>query len=430
MGHRTAVRLAVLLMAAAAWAQDPAALLEHTRDKVLAEAPNLSNYVCTETIERRYYSRQQPPEDQPDCERILLDRKKGNHAVKLDAADRLRVAVSIHGEREIYSWTGAAPYRHGVEDILQSGPIGAGAFAAHLLDIFRNPSVLFRLMGERSDALEYGFRVPIEASRFVVAARNRWLPAGYTGSVHIDKDSLDLRQVHFETNELPPETLLCEDATTLDFPPRQAAGSRWFLPSRSVSHDIMRDTTETDRSATLSDCREPDPSPSSRNSRPDPIGAPPPPDLKIWLELAAPIDTDVAAAGDPVEAIVAEPVFADRRTKEPLIPRGATVAGRIVRMRRQYSPGPLFLVGIAFETIAMHGVTAPFYARLIAPPPATETPLYRTMELTGHGLKDWPHGFLGFAPHRPDRGLRWQADRLVIEPEFRSRWLTVAPPAR
>jgi hypothetical protein len=412
MGYRGQVKRVVWFLALTASAQDPIDTLEKARDKVLAAAAQLPKYVCTETIERSYYSRKEPSEDPLSCERILVDRKKGRYSLKLDATDRLRVSVTEAQGREIYSWTGTAPYEHGVEDILQSGPISTGAFAVHLLDIFSNPSVRFRLVGERLDALEYGFRVPAEASRYVVGAGAQWLPTGYGGSIHVDKDSLDVRRFTFETDELPPETSMCEAGATLEFPGRQTPGSSWFVPGKSSAHDVMRDATETDRVTILSDCHETSVAPAPPPAR---TGAPLPPDLRVSLMFTAPIDTDVAAAGDPISATVTEPVIAGSRIA---LDRGATVTGRIVRMRRQWDP-PLLLISIAFETLEDNGVNSPFYAKLIDPAPAVEKGLYRNIALTGHGLKDWPEGRFGFKPRA----------HLVVPVPFKSIWLTTAPPA-
>ena len=192
----------------------------------------MPRYVCVETIDRSYFSRKEPPESPPSCEQIAVDRKKGRYSLKLDATDRLRVSVAVPQGREIFSWTGIAPYSHGVEDILQAGPIGTGVFAVHLLDIFSNPSVRFRLLEERQDELEYGFRVPVEASRFVVGASTEWLATGYSGCIHLDRDSVAVRRFTFETEELPPETQMCQESTVVEFPSRQAAGSSLFGPSQ------------------------------------------------------------------------------------------------------------------------------------------------------------------------------------------------------
>jgi hypothetical protein len=412
MGHGRQVKRAAWLFALSAFAQDPVDTLEKARDKVLAAAPRLPKYVCTETIERSYYSRKEPPKDPPSCERILVDRKKGKYSMNLDATDRLRVSVAETEGGEIYAWTGTAPYAHGVVDILQSGPIATGAFAAHLLDIFGNPSVRFRLIEERLDTIEYGFRVPVEASRFVVGAGAQWLPTGYGGFIHIDKNSLDVRRFICETDELPPETLMCEASATLEFPSRPAAGASWFVPSQSRTHEVMRDASETDNVATLSDCRE-----SSAPPPPPPAPAhtvaPLPPDLKVSLAFNTPIDTEVAAAGDLISATVTEPVMTGLKI---VLHQGATVTGRFVGMRRQRDP-PLFLISIAFDTLENNGASSPFYAKLIDPPPATEKIVYQTMLLTGHGLKDWPQGRFGFRPRA----------HLVVSALFKSKWLTTAP---
>jgi hypothetical protein len=408
------MKRAVWLLALTAFAQDPVDTLEKARDKILAAAPQLPKYVCTETIERSYYSRRERPEEPPSCERILVDRKKGKYKLKPDATDRLRVSVSAAQGREIYSWTGTAPYDHGVEDILQSGPMGTGVLALHWLDIFSNPSVRFRLIEERPATIEYGFRVPVEASRLTVGARGQWLPTGYSGFIYIDKNSLDLRQFTFETDELPPETSMCEESAALEFPNRQAPGATWFVPAKSSAHDVMRDTTETDRVATFSECREVPGTPTA--PPPARTAAPLPPDLKVSLVFNAPIDTDVAAAGDPISATVTEPVMIGSAI---VLHRGATVAGRIVRMRRQWDPS-LFLISLAFETLENNGASSPFYATLIDPEPVKEKALYETMPLTGHGLKDWPQGRFGFFSPKA---------RLVIPASFKSKWLTTPPPS-
>ena len=48
-----------------------------------------------------------------------------------------------------------------------------------------------------------------------------------------------------ESEELPPQTKMCEVSTTNEFQGENTLGL--LLPTVSRSHDIMRDTTETDR---------------------------------------------------------------------------------------------------------------------------------------------------------------------------------------
>jgi hypothetical protein len=396
------MRLAIGLLAVAAFAQDAAITLEQARDKVLAATSNLPKYVCVETIDRSYYSRKNPPDTPPSCEKIALDRKRGRDALQLDKTDRLRLAVVIAQGHEIYSWTGIAPYAHGVEDILNGGPIGTGPFAAHLLDTFTNPAVRFRLLNEPSDMLDYGFRVPVEASRYSVLANGQWIPTGYSGSLHIGRDSLEVRRLEVETDELPPDTGMCEESTVLEF-----RGSNRLLPAGSRTHDILRDATETDRVNTISDCRE---GPATPPVIPLRQGAPVPRDLRVELQFDSDIDSDVAAAGDAISATVTLPAIAYGY----LMDAGAKVTGRIVQMTHA---GSAFFIAVAFDTVEQKGVASRFYAKLISPPSATETGSHK---LTGHGMPGWPHGTLEFQVSKRQR-------RYVIPAGFKSIWVTVAP---
>ena len=327
------MRLAIGLLGIAAFAQDPPAALEAARDKVLAATSHLPTYVCTETVDRSYYLRKN---DTPSsCEKIALDRKRGQDRVQLEKTDRLRVAVAISQGHEIYSWTGVAPHAHGVEDILNGGPIGTGPFAAHLLDIFTNSAARFRLLSEPADRLDFGFRVPLDASHYVVYGGGKWLPTGYGGSLRIGGDSLDILRLELETDALPPETGICEERTVLEF--LEANG----LPSESRAHLIMRDGTETDRVTTISDCREASTLPPPTSV---PQGEPVPKGLRFDLRLDSAIDSDLAAAGDAISATT---------------DAGAKVTGRIVQMAHS---GPTFFISVAFDTLDQKGVLSPFYA--------------------------------------------------------------------
>jgi hypothetical protein len=406
-GHFSPGRiLAIGIFAVAAFAQDAATMLEQARNKVLASTSGLPKYVCVETIDRSYYSRQNAPDTPPSCERLALDRKRGQDRFQLDKTDRLRVAVSIVQGLEIYSWTGTAPYAHSVENILNGGPIGTGPFAAHLLDIFTNPGVRFRLLSEPSDMLDYGFRVPVEASRFIALAGSTWLPAGYSGSLRIDRGSLDLRRIEVVTDELPAETTLCEESTVLEF--RGAS----LLPAESQSHDILRDATETDSVFAISGCREVPASPPPVPAR---SGEPLPPGLRLSVMFDADIDSDTAAAGDPISATVPLPLWTSGR----VVDAGAKVTGRIVHMEHTHAPQSQFLISVAFDTLVQKGVASPFYAKLIGPSAAIEMGVEGS-KLTGHGLEDWPHGMFGF---RTPKGKH----RYVVPAGFKSTWVTVAP---
>src|SRR6185437_3405474 len=78
--------------------------------------------------------------------------------------------------------------------------------------------------------------------------------------------------------------------------------------------------------------------------------------LPVRLALEAPVDTDNAAAGDPVSARV---ITAVRRpgTGAVLIPAGAIAHGRLTRVERHLQPKPYFLVAMSFNRLDWQGVS-------------------------------------------------------------------------
>jgi hypothetical protein len=339
-------------------AQDPADLLEQARDKLIPKLPRGSRFSCVATIDRRYFSRKNAPFLRPSCERLSGDRKAGRTKLQLDKTDRLRVKVELTQGDEIYSWTSPGAFSRNVDEILK-GPAGTGEFGAYLFEIFSNPAAQFRVLRENETKVEYGFRVPIEASNNLFWDGAQWRAAGYDGSFVIDPASLELQQVKIETGELPPETAMCEAIATLDFPSGSAG---MLLPSRAESHFVMRDTTETERVTTFSDCRS---SVEAPVQRPLELLIPIHEGLTFKLELTTPIDTATAAAGDVVRAKLAGPALG--------IPPEATFTGRIMRMeyiirRADFHTGPYFLIWIVFDRIEAKGVVSSFQARLLSRP--------------------------------------------------------------
>ena len=80
------------------------------------------------------------------------------------------------------------------------------------------------------------------------------------------------------------------------------------------------------------------------------------------LVLARSVETETAAAGDTITATLASPI---KDHNKILVPKGAIVRGRIVRLERFYGPiSQSLVVGIRLETIESAGRTYPFHERL------------------------------------------------------------------
>jgi hypothetical protein len=211
-------------------------------------------------------------------------------------------------------------------------PQGSGEFGAYLLDIFSNPSTRFRVLSKSDKALEYGFRVPSEASQYVVLAGKEWRSTGYSVSFNIDPGSLAMRRFTITTDDLLPETSMCEVSTTADYQGTNALGL--FVPRVSYTIEVKRDTAETERVTTFSDCHE-------STASPTPISAPEATatsreGISFEVVLTSPIILASAAAGDMISARVTEPML-EPKSGRILGPDGATVTGRIIRMKHWLS---------------------------------------------------------------------------------------------
>src|ERR1700692_950972 len=112
-------RIALLIAAVfgpAAHSQSPddsAALLVQAREKIAATTQRLLKFTCIETIERTYYvapPQKINPKIMTDAPANSCDGKEfgTNGPLSLDAKDRLRLGVTVAGDKEIYSWAAAS----------------------------------------------------------------------------------------------------------------------------------------------------------------------------------------------------------------------------------------------------------------------------------------------------------------------------------
>jgi len=395
MGHRRSVIAALLAGAIASAQDDPAAVLIHTRDKLLAMTGRLRKYSCTETIDRSSFSRANPTPVR-SCDQILGERKR--QKMLLDRTDRLRFRVAIPHDAEVLSWTGTPPRRIKIDDLIETGALASGSFGTYLPEIFGNLETSFTFRSRNSSLLEFGFHAPEDTSGNLFRSGDAWRRTGYDGSLWIDGDAEELRRLAIQSAELPADTTVCETDARLDYSHVAIAGEDFLLPKESRIRFIERSGQESEIAITFSDCGETQPAPIAPSSlRGDPL----PSGLVIPLALDTPIDTDSIAAGDPISARV----MRQPGTQPVPLPQGAMVRGRVLLVQHDLRKNR-FLVGIAFETLEINGVESSFYAKL------------KDLEVT-LPEKSWPNGVLVF----PARG-----GRKTVPSGMVSKWITGVPP--
>lgn len=323
---------------------EPTGVLAHARDNLLERRNRLPNYTCVQTVDRSYLRRSVKPQPVPSCSQMHESEKDDIREVYL--TDRLHLDVKVSHGNEIGSWAGASQFdSRSIFDLVGNGPYGTGALGTFLSDIFAEGSASFEYNGEKpagsTKLYEYSFRVPLSASHYSVEVGHDWHTLAYDGLVRIDPQSFDLRYLLVRVSELPTESETCEAVTSVDYDRVQMGTGNFLLPRQSRLHILMTDSSESDIATTYAGCREyhgeatihfgDEPAAITTGQKAD--GAAPvvlPAGLPVSLALAAPIDTDTAAAGDVVIEKVRKAVRV-HRSGEVLIPEGATVRGRIIR---------------------------------------------------------------------------------------------------
>lgn len=442
--------LSLLAIAAVVRGQtDPDALLDRARTRLEAMTRRLEKYVCIETVNRNYYRRVVPrdapvlAEPLPACTQPVAAvsgansgaNSAGREPRQLESTDRVRLEVTVSQSRELHAWPGATGFDiRDVDELIRDGPVSTGSFGGYLASIFGHPGVAFHYNGEQSlegrTVLEYGYRVPLEASRFEVKVAGAWLPVAYEGEFWLDPQTLDLHRLTIRTNELPSAAAFCQAATTLDYQMVHIGTGDVLLPRQSQLEIVNKSGRETRNDTTFANCREYQADselvfdlPADAKSAVAPrtgrgrvalsIGLP------VTLALEGPIDTDTAATGDPVSAKVVRPVRRPGMT-EDLIPAGSVVRGRIRRVEHHLFPKPYFLIAIAFNRVEVQGGLSPFAARMEADPELAKE-LGAKLDMRATGIWLWDVGTFLFPTAKP---------RYLIPAGFESKWFTLATGGR
>ena len=415
---------------------DPTDVLAHARDNLLERRNRLPNYTCVQTVDRRYMVRSAPPQLVPSCSQMRESAKNaGVREVYL--TDRLHLDVKVSHGIEIGSWAGASQFdSRSIFDLVGKGPFGTGALGTFLTDIFTEGSASFEYDGEKpagsTKLFEYSFRVPISTSHYSVQVGHDWDTLAYDGLLRIDPQSFDLKYLLVRVSELPRESETCEAVTSVEYDRVQMGTGNFLLPQQSRLHILMSDGSESDIATTYAGCREYH-SEATIHFGDEPVAIKTgqkadaeasvvlPAGLPVSLVLAAPIDTDTAAAGDVVIEKVRKAVRV-HRSSEVLIPEGATVRGRIIRMRHWLVSPRRFEIAIRLETWEAGGLSMPIYAK-----PATD---YESVNSRLHRRMPIVLPPAGQPASVATCAFASSGDRYVVPRGFASSWITIAAPVK
>ena len=338
--------------------QDPANLLRLVQSKVADTLDRIPRYMCTQTIDRAQY--------EPHVYARTCDIDPTQPSAHLTSSDRLRLDVALTSTGEVYSWVGESRFDdRDLLDMVQDGAISTGNFATFLRVIFRTDDANFTYDGDSPEngrvLAEFGFRVPYEKSHYRFGKRPNAVTIGYDGTFLVDVKTGELVRLVVRTSRLPAETGACYSTTTMDYAPTRLSDKDILLfPTESRLRIANINGVEFENHTAFSACHEflgesiltfdspSDGLASAAQQGPASHGFIIPSGLPFRVALTQGIDTAAAAAGDPIKAKLTTPI---RRGSKVLVPAGAAVVCRLVRMRQFYGSNPSVAIDIKLETV-------------------------------------------------------------------------------
>lgn len=345
---------------------DPEQILQQIKHTVAEQLSKTANYACTETLVRSYFRPIGPISAACQTSSPAADRKQF-------ARDQLRLDVAVAKE-ELYSWHGENNFSSKrISDIVDTGPISSGGFVGYLQNIFLGKGIRFTYTGISSseERKEFGFTfsVPKMSSEYSILTGNKFEVVPFHGAFSATTDNFELLSLTVIPEDIPFGSNICSVETEVHYQLAPISGRAALIPD---SFDLRIDDDQhvyTVSRGQYRDCHEFRAESALRFDYSDSIPRGTvastvqehlPPGIKMRLSLAAPLNDERNYAGDPIDAILLEPIKIPGSGE--VIPRGTRVHGVITRFESRFEPSDHFFLKIVFERITYGNRTYVLYA--------------------------------------------------------------------
>lgn len=384
MHHFRAVAIVVVVASALAasvpQAPDPVATWQRTRERLLADLARMPRYTCVQTITRTYY--EAPFRlHKPACAALITEHQARKHERSALGWDRLRLDVALVEGKNVYSWVGAPRFTdETLEKLAGRGPLGSGDFGIFLAGILLRGTVNFQreeVMDSRR-LLAYSYDLPVTRSGYKIMTHDGWVVTAYSGTLLLDPEASDIARLTVRTAELPESSPACQAISEVTYGRTSIHERMVLIPRETRLRTIDRPGSESFSLTSFAGCREyessgrivvdnpngaaaPGTAPASSAQPPTPLPA----GLRFTARIVTPIDSETAAAGDPIEAVLRSPM---RDKKNSVVaPAGARLHGRLRRVEHRSQPVDRFEIAVQFESMEIDGKIVPILATSYPP---------------------------------------------------------------
>lgn len=432
---RKAVATLCLLLAAAltGFTQDsPVQRFFNTvRQKVVTDMKRAPRYTCVQTLTRVQYRPQYPGGRPNSCPALIEARASLKSPGRIIWRDRLRFDVAISDKGEMFSWAGATEFESGdLGDLALSGSTGSGDFAAFLNAVFGQAAEQFHYLGPKDTPLgllsAFDYKVPQQKSQYNYKSEGRRARIiGYEGTFYATPDTAELKRLVVDTKEFPPGDSFCHVADTMDYERLKVGTGDFLLPSVTNMVILYANGEESQNEKRYSGCREFTGTSTLRFDEGEDEKSPSaatqaalralPAKTRMRVKIDPPIDSDRAAAGDPIIGVVEKEV---RQKGQVLVRTTDRLHGRILRMEQFFQPEALWLVAVRFDTIERDGVEQPMVFAPMDDGDRTAAPTRRLSRgpIPPMAMPERPRGGGLFV--FPNMG------KLILNKNFHSEWET------
>jgi hypothetical protein len=283
--------------------------------------------------------------------------------------DRLRLEVAIVNNNNVYSWVGAPRFEEDAfRKVAGRGPLGSGDFGAFLAEIFSRATIHFQReeVVDSRRLLSYSYEMPLDRSGYNILTDEGWRLTAFSGELVLDPEASDIARLTLRTAELPENSAACQAISAVDYGRTKIHERMILIPREARLHMLRHDGSETLNLASYGNCREyssksrvlPEAPHKDSGATTTPGGQPPPfssipPGLHFTCRIVTAINSDSAAAGDPIEAVLRSPLR--DKNKAVLATAGARIRGRLVHFERRLAPVEYFQIGVQWESLEMAG---------------------------------------------------------------------------
>jgi hypothetical protein len=398
----------------------PPDLLPRFQASIKKTLRRLPDYTCIETVAR---SRRAPT------------------SPHYQTLDTIRLQVGLIGGRERHSWPDATRFDdRELRDLIGRGVIGTGDFAGHVQHIFLSPATTFTpqdntALRERP-AARFDFEVPVEYSRYKLSVPPHEFEVGVHGSFWVDLQTLDLLTLEVHADEIPLELGMSRVSEVISYARIPIGDSDFLLATSSQLNMVALDGEEYRNQITFAECRQfraesnirfdgdDALSPSAVSSGPV-ARASLPPLLLLEITLDSEIKPEKAAVGDSIRGVVVRPV---RDGGKAIVPQGAVVHGRLVRLERSAQPFDHYVVGLEFHTVETADTSFDLFATMQDAGPAPGIlPQAKRLDPVFTRKRTARLDILVREKPRGEGILHWDAKHIPIRRGLKMRWLTVDP---